>query len=83
MLTEVIGLCAATLTTIAFLPQVARVWKTRSARDISLPMYGLFTLGTVLWLLYGVAIHSFPVELANAVTLVLAMAVLVGKLRFG
>jgi MtN3 and saliva related transmembrane protein len=83
MPTELVGLCAATLTTVAFLPQVARVWQTRSARDISLPMYSLFTLGTVLWLLYGLAIHSLPVVLANAVTLVLAAGVLVGKLRFG
>jgi MtN3 and saliva related transmembrane protein len=80
---ELIGYAAAILTTISFLPQVIKVWQTRSARDISLPMYGLFIVGTAMWLSYGVAIHSVPVALANAATLVLAGAVLVAKLRFG
>lgn len=78
-----IGYAAAILTTTSSLPQVIKVWQTRSARDISLPMYSLFILGTALWLSYGVAIHSLPVALANAATLVLAGAVLVAKLRFG
>jgi len=80
---ELIGYCAAVLTTIAFLPQVIKVWQSRSAKDISLPMYSLFTLGTALWLAYGLASHSLPVTVANAVTLVLAIGVLVAKLRFG
>jgi len=83
MVTESIGYLAAILTTISFLPQVIKVWQTRSARDISLPMYSLFILGTALWLSYGVAIRSLPVALANAATLVLAGGVLVGKLKFG
>ena len=81
--TESIGFAAAFLTTISFLPQVIKVWRSRSARDISLATYGMFTAGAALWLLYGVAIHSMPVELANAITVVLAAAVLVAKLRFG
>ena len=83
MVTESIGYIAAILTTISFLPQVVKVWQTRSARDISLPMYSLFILGTALWLSYGVAIHSLPIALANAATLVLAGGVLVAKLKFG
>jgi MtN3 and saliva related transmembrane protein len=83
MVTESIGYIAAILTTISFLPQVIKVWQTRSARDISLPMYSLFILGTALWLSYGVAIHSLPIALANAATLVLAGGVLVAKLKFG
>ena len=83
MSTDLIGYCAATLTTIAFLPQVIMVWTSRSARDISLPMYGLFTLGASVWLAYGLASHSMPVTVANAVTLVLAAGVLVAKIRFG
>ncbi len=83
MITDLVGYCAATLTTIAFLPQVIKLWTSRSARDISLAMYGLFTLGTALWLAYGLASHSMPVTVANAVTLVLALSVLVAKLRFG
>ena len=80
---DLVGYCAATLTTIAFLPQVIKVWQTRSAKDISLPMYGLFTLGTALWLAYGLMSGSVPVTVANAITLVLSIGVLVAKLRFG
>lgn len=80
---EVLGYLAAACTTVSFLPQVLRVWKTRSARDISLAMYMLFVAGVVFWLLYGLAIHSLPVILANSTTLLLAGAVLVGKFRFG
>jgi MtN3 and saliva related transmembrane protein len=83
MNTDLTGYCAATLTTIAFLPQVFKVWRSRSAKDISLPMYALFTLGTALWLAYGLMSGSVPVTVANAVTLVLAIGVLVAKLRFG
>jgi len=83
MQAELIGYCAAILTTVAFLPQVFRVWRTRSAHDISLPMYCLFTAGTALWLAYGIASRAWPVTAANAITLVLAIGVLVAKLRFG
>jgi MtN3 and saliva related transmembrane protein len=83
MNTDLIGYCAATLTSIAFLPQVFKVWRSRSAKDISLPMYGLFTAGTALWLAYGFASHSLPVTAANALTLALAIGVLIAKLRFG
>lgn len=82
MSNEVLGYLAATGTTLAFLPQVVRVWRTRSAEDISLAMYLLFIAGVILWILYGLAIHSLPVIVANSVTLVLASAVLVGKFRF-
>jgi MtN3 and saliva related transmembrane protein len=77
-----VGSVAAILTTIAFIPQVIKVWKTRSARDVSLGMYALFTTGVALWLAYGLMIGSGPVIVANAMTLLLAGAVLVMKLRF-
>ena len=70
-------------TTVAFLPQVLRVWRSRSARDISLPMYALFVTGVGFWVVYGVLIQSPPVILANVVTFLLSSAVLVAKLRFG
>ncbi|CAG1003826.1 Sugar transporter SemiSWEET [Methylophilaceae bacterium] len=79
---SIIGFIAATLTTIAFIPQVIKVWRTRSARDVSLGMYALFTLGVALWLLYGILIDSWPVMVANALTLVLAGAVLLMKVGF-
>lgn len=82
-ITSSIGFIAAILTTVAFVPQVRKVWRTRSAKDVSLGMYTLFTLGVALWLAYGILIHSWPVILANVVTLVLAGMVLVMKLKFG
>lgn len=78
-----VGYAAAILTTISFVPQVLKVWRTRSARDVSLGMYSLFTLGIFTWLIYGVLIESWPVILANFITLILAGTVLVMKLRFG
>lgn len=82
-MSEWIGFMAAFCTTASFLPQVWRVWKTRSVNDISLGMYVLFVLGVALWLIFGLAIHSLPVILANGVTLVLAALVLIAKIRFG
>ncbi len=79
---DAIGYCAACLTTISFLPQLLRVLKTRSARDISLGMFSIFTLGTLCWLLYGLLLHAVPVFLANGVTLLLSGAILFLKLRF-
>lgn len=81
-LTDLIGFIAATLTTIAFLPQVIKVWKTRSAKDISLGMYTLFSTGVLLWLIYGILIGAWPVIAANITTLVLALVIVVMKLRF-
>jgi MtN3 and saliva related transmembrane protein len=81
-MTESIGFAAAACTTLAFVPQALRVWRTRSAEDISLVMYLVMVTGVALWIVYGLRIHSQPLVVANSVTLVLAGAVLVGKLRF-
>lgn len=80
---DLIGGIAATLTTCSFIPQVWRVWQTRHTKDISLLMYAFFTIGVALWLAYGILLGSWPIMLANGITLVLAGAVLVLKLRFG
>ncbi len=80
---EWIGGIAATLTTCSFIPQVARVWKTRHTKDISLLMYALFTFGVALWLAYGILLSSWPIIIANGITLLLAGTVLLLKLRFG
>lgn len=78
-----IGALAAILTTGAFIPQAWLTWKTRRADGVSLGMYSIFTLGVALWLVYGVIIGAWPVIIANAVTLALALFILVMKLRFG
>jgi MtN3 and saliva related transmembrane protein len=77
-----IGYLAATLTTISFLPQLIRVVKLRSARDISLGMFLIFTTGTAFWLIYGILAHSWPVSIANAITFILAASILILKLRY-
>lgn len=80
---RVVGLPAAALTTVSFVPQVYRSLRTRDTRSISLGMYAVFTLGTGLWLIYGIMLHDLPITLANAVTFLLALMVLAFKLRFG
>jgi MtN3 and saliva related transmembrane protein len=80
---DIIGSVAATLTTSAFIPQAWQVWRTRHTADISLGMYTLFTLGVALWLAYGLELASWPIIIANSITLLLAGAVLIMKLKFG
>jgi MtN3 and saliva related transmembrane protein len=78
-----LGLLAGTLTTIAFVPQLTKTWKTKSAEDISFGMFAIFCIGVLLWLVYGLLIGALPVILANIVTLVLAGAILVLKIKYG
>jgi MtN3 and saliva related transmembrane protein len=80
---DLIGALAGTLTTLAFIPQVWRIWQTRSARDLSLSMYLIFTSGVALWFVYGLTLGAWPIIVCNGVTLVLAATVLAMKLRFG
>jgi MtN3 and saliva related transmembrane protein len=80
---EAIGYLAGLLATIAFLPQLAKTWRDRSAKDISLGMYVLFCTGVSLWLIYGLLISSWPVVISNLVTLALSGAVLVLKIKHG
>ncbi len=82
-LSDSIGSVAASLTTVSFVPQVWQVWKTRQTQAISLGMYSLFTLGVALWLVYGILLVSWPIIIANSITVMLAGAVLVMKLKFG
>ncbi len=80
--TELIGYAAAGLTTCSFVPQAWLTFRTRNVSGISLGMYSVFTLGVALWLAYGLLLEAWPVVAANAVTLALALAILVMKLRF-
>ena len=79
----IIGFIAAALTTIAFIPQVIRTWKTRDARNLSLPTFIIFSAGIFLWLVYGILIGDGPIIMANTVTFVLGMTLLFLKLRYG
>ena len=79
---EWIGTCAAILTTGSFIPQAWLIFRTRQVEGVSVGMYSAFTTGVALWLLYGVATGSWPITIANAITLTLASAILVMRLRF-
>lgn len=79
---EILGLIAATLTTSAFVPQVYKAWKHKSTKDISLIMYFIFLIGLMLWFVYGLEIDSLSIMIANGVTIVLALAILIAKLKF-
>ena len=77
-----IGFFAAFCTTIAFLPQAAKVWKTKSTKDISLYMFIIFTIGVLSWLIYGISISDLPIILANAITLILSLFILIYKIKY-
>jgi MtN3 and saliva related transmembrane protein len=79
---EQLGYVAAFCTTVAFVPQLVRVLRRRSARDVSLPTFALFSIGVLLWLVYGIDIGSKPVIASNSVTLVLSVSILILKLRY-
>ena len=78
-----LGYLAGALTTIAFVPQVVRIVRTRSAQDISWGMFSILSAGVALWLWYGIRLASLPLIAANGVTLALVLAILVLKLRYG
>ncbi len=83
MFTHLIGLAAAFCTTVSFLPQVLRAWRTRSTKDLSLSMFLVFTAGIFLWLIYGLIQHDVPLIAANGTTFLLSGSILYFKLRYG
>ncbi len=81
-LVTVLGLFAGSLTTIAFLPQVIKTWRTRSTKDISLEMFAIFCSGVLLWIIYGSLVKDIPVIFTNVATLSLASPILWFKLKY-
>ena len=77
-----LGYFAGFCTTIAFVPQVYKIWKTKSAKDISLVMFIIFLIGVFCWLIYGIFINAMPLIIANFVTLILAFIILIGKIKY-
>jgi MtN3 and saliva related transmembrane protein len=78
---DIIGFAAATLTTASFIPQALHTYRMRDVSGISLAMYSLFTVGVAMWLLYGWMTGSWPIMVANAITLTLVLTILAIKLR--
>ena len=81
-ITDLVGTLAACLTTLSFMPQAWLTFKTRDVRGVSLGMYSIFAIGVALWLAYGLLLRAWPIVIANAVTLALALAILAMKLRY-
>jgi len=82
-LVDLLGFMAASLTTTAFLPQVLKIWQSKSTKDLSLPMLLTFIAGITMWLVYGLFVQSAPIIVANIITLVLNLAILFFKLKYG
>jgi MtN3 and saliva related transmembrane protein len=80
---ELFGTIAATLTTACFVPQAIKVVREKETHAISLSMYLMFVVGVFFWFLYGIALQSWPMMIANVITFSLAMVVLVTKIRYG
>ncbi|MFH1190534.1 MAG: SemiSWEET transporter [Candidatus Omnitrophota bacterium] len=78
MIATVAGIC----TTVSFLPQVIKVYRTRHTKDLSLTMYVVFSCGVFLWFVYGAHIHSWPIMIANGVTFILSMYILAMKVKY-
>lgn len=78
----IVGSVSAALTTAAFVPQVARVWRLRDARDISLTTFAVFSVGLIGWVAYGTLVDSIPIVAANVLTLGLALTIVALKMKF-
>ncbi len=79
---ELLGIIAGTLTTISFLPQLVKIVKNKSAKDVSLLMFLIFTLGILLWLVYGILTLTLAIIIANSVTIILALSILILKIKY-
>ena len=79
---EILGLTAGTITSITFLPQVIQIYKTRSAKDLSLGMLGLLILGVSMWLGYGILVKDVAIIYTNSMVLLMSFIMLYFKLRF-
>lgn len=80
--TEILGFAAGSLTTFAFLPQLIKTWRSKSAKDISLGMFIAFCFGVLFWLIYGILIKTLPLIIFNGITLIFALIILIFKLIY-
>ncbi len=78
----IIGLSATVITTISLFPQLLRILKTKSTKDISMIMYSVFCVGVFLWLVYGVLLDDLPIMIANTLAFTQGVVILLLKLRY-
>jgi len=82
-LIDIIGIIAAIIVNISFIPQFIKSWKTKKTEDISIMMYLIYTMGILLWLIYGVTIKNIPIIFSNLIGLSLLLSVLYLKIKYG
>ena len=78
----ILGIMAGTLTTISFIPQVIKIYKTKDAKDLSIATFCIFSCGVFLWLIYGALTHEWPIILANGVTMILILMIITMKIKY-
>jgi MtN3 and saliva related transmembrane protein len=78
----IIGLVAAVFTTISLFPQLIRIWRTKSTKDISMGMFSLFCGGVFLWFVYGVFMRDFPIMIANSLAFIQAAVIVTFKIKY-
>ena len=78
----ILGIMAGTLTTISFIPQVIKIYKTKDAKDLSIMTFCIFSCGVFLWLVYGIARRDLAIILANGVTLILILLIIAMKIKY-
>jgi MtN3 and saliva related transmembrane protein len=83
MKTFIIGMAAATLCALSFVPQIIKIYKTKTTRDLSVVTFLFFMLGVILWLIYGLMIKEFPIIIANSLTLIFIFIIIAMKLKYG
>lgn len=81
-LANILGMAAGTLTTASFVPQVVKIYKSKSSKDVSMGMFIVLGIGVGLWVTYGLLVGSLPVILANSCTLGLVIVLIFLKLRY-
>ena len=80
--TEYLGYIAGICTTLAFIPQVIKVWKSKNVDGVSLSMFIIFIIGVTCWLVYGIILNQMPLIIANFITLVLALFIIIAVIKF-
>jgi MtN3 and saliva related transmembrane protein len=80
---EYLGLIGGFLTTICYVPQIIRIYKLKSARDISLPFTSMLFIGVIIWLIYGIILKLVPIIIWNSIGVVIIFTLLLSKLKFG
>lgn len=81
--TDILGYTAGIFVTVSLIPQTLKSWKTKSTGDLSLIRYSMYTLGLLLWTIYGIAIKSYPITIMSGFDTALALSILIMKLKYG